>query len=246
MPHEHDHRTAAGRPALPARPEIYLPPEESGIDIKDLLAILRRRRRVILSTVLVLTSVATLAGLQVTPKYTASALVMIDPRQSNVVDMEAVIQGLGTDASTVESQIRVIGSRFQLERLAEQFDVVNDPEFNLALRTPERAARGGSEDAEGDELEGADSGNFAWLPESWRPDTWLPDSWLIATGLASEPVAADVTDYEFGSLEREEVIEAFGERFKVVPEGRSYVIKLSFTSENAQKAAWVANGAAEL
>ena len=43
-------------------PEYYLPPQESGIDVKDLLAILRRRRRVILSTVLVLTTVATLAG----------------------------------------------------------------------------------------------------------------------------------------------------------------------------------------
>jgi capsular exopolysaccharide synthesis family protein len=42
------------------------------------------------------------------------------------------------------------------------------------------------------------------------------------------------------------VIEAFGERFKVVPEGRSYVIKLSFTSEDPEKAARVANSAAEL
>ena len=105
---------------------------DAGLDVKDLLEILRRRKRLILATVLLLTTLAVLVGLQMTPKYTASALVMIDPRQSNVVDVEAVIQGLGTDASTVESQIRVIGSRFQLERLAAQLDMINDPEFNAA------------------------------------------------------------------------------------------------------------------
>ena len=42
-------------------------PSEGGIDIKDLLAVLRRRRWVILTTVLVITTLAVLAGLQITP-----------------------------------------------------------------------------------------------------------------------------------------------------------------------------------
>jgi polysaccharide biosynthesis transport protein len=114
------------------------PAQEPGLDIRELVGVLRRRKRVILSTVLLVTSLAALAGLQVTPRYTASALVMIDPRKSNVVDVESVIQGLGTDASTVESQIRVIGSRFQLERLATDLKIFEDPEFNVALRNPDR------------------------------------------------------------------------------------------------------------
>src|SRR3712207_805954 len=136
------------------------PADEPGLDIRELVGILQRRKRVILSTVLLVTSLAVLAGLQVTPRYTASALVMIDPRKSNVVDVESVIQGLGTDASTVESQIRVISSRFQLERLAERFDVVNDPEFNLILRQPEREV-----DYRGEGLVGTALG---WLPEIGR------------------------------------------------------------------------------
>ena len=79
-----------------------------------------------------------LAGLQLTPRYTATAMVMIDPRKSNVVDVEVVIQGLGTDASTVESQIRLISSRYQLERLATDLGIFDDPEFNAALRAPDR------------------------------------------------------------------------------------------------------------
>lgn len=201
---------------------------EAGIDIKDLLAILRRRRWTIASTVLLLTTLAILAGLQITPKYTASALVMIDPRKSSVVDVESVIQGLGTDASTVESQIRVISSRFQLERLADRFDIMKDPEFNLALRHPEREVDFRGEGAVGAVL------------------AWLPDSWLVATGLADEPEASADSLFAFGDLEREKVMETFTDRFKVVPEGRSYVIKMSFTSEDPKKAAAVANAAAEL
>ena len=144
--------------------------QESGLDIKELLGILRRRRNVILATVLLLTSLAVLAGLQLTPKYTATALVMIDPRTSNVVDVESVIQGLGTDASTVESQVRLISSRFQLEQLASDLGIFNDPEFNAALRNPDRT------------VEMRVAGPFQSLV------SWLPESWLVATGLAAEPV----------------------------------------------------------
>ena len=147
---------------------------DAGLDIKDLLGILRRRKKVILSTVLLLTCLAVLVGLQLTPKYTATALVMIDPRKSNIVDVESVIQGLGTDASTVESQIRVINSRFQLERLAGELGIFDDPEFNVALRNPDRDVQLG--------VEGPMETMLAWVP----------DSWLVATGLASEPI--DLTE----------------------------------------------------
>jgi polysaccharide biosynthesis transport protein len=152
-------------------PEYYLA-QDSGIDIKDLLAILRRRRWVILSTVAVLTTLAVLIGLQLTPKYTAKTLVMIDPRQSNVVDLQAVMQGLGTDASTVETQVKVIKSRDLAERVMEKLRLFDSPEFNKAL---EREPGAAELTVEGplEKLVG-----------------WLPHQWLIATGLAQEPIVA--------------------------------------------------------
>ena len=206
------------------RPSSRRPAAEAGLDIKDLLGILRRRKRVILSTVLLLTSLAVLVGLQLTPRYTATAMVMIDPRKSNVVDVESVIQGLGTDASTVESQIRLISSRFQLERLAGDLGIFDDPEFNVALRNPDRSVQ---------------------LQVAGPLETvvaWLPNSWLVATGLAAEPV--DATEAELPYLQHEATIEEFANGLKVTPEGRSYVIKLAFTSESAKKAANVVNAAA--
>ena len=200
------------------------PAGEGGLDIKELLGILRRRKKVILSTVLLLTSLAVLAGLQLTPKYTATAMVMIDPRKSTVVDVEAVIQGLGTDASTVESQIRLISSRFQLERLATDLGIFDDPEFNAALRNPDR------------DVQLQVAGPLEVIV------SWLPDSWLVATGLAAEPIEAAEVDLPY--LQHESTIEAFAKGLKVAPEGRSYVIRIAFTSENAKKAANVVNAAA--
>jgi capsular exopolysaccharide synthesis family protein len=197
-----------------------------GVEIKEVVRTLRRRKGIILSSVMLLTSLAVLAGLQVTPKYTASALVMIDPRKSNVVDVESVIQGLGTDASTVESQIRVIGSRFQLERLAAELRVFEDPEFNVALRNSARMLPLGV------------TGPLKGLLE------WVPNAWLVASGLAAEPLA--LAEGEVLLLQHEAAMEAFSRQFKVTPEGRSYVIKLTFTSEDASKSARVVNGAAGL
>jgi capsular exopolysaccharide synthesis family protein len=195
---------------------------DAGLDIKDLLGILYRRKRLILSTVLLLTTLALLAGLQITPRYTATAMVMIDPRKSNVVDVASVVQGLGTDASTVESQIRLIGSRFQLERLATDLGIFEDPEFNTALRAPDRQVQ------------------VAGIVDSLV--SWLPESWLVATGLAAEP--AEAANWDMPYLQREHTIEEFAKGLKVTPEGRSYVIRIDFTSENPKKAANIVNAVA--
>lgn len=207
-------------------PAEYYPAPQGGIDIKDLISILRRRRWVIFSTVLIITTLAVLMGLQVTQRYTAQSMVMIDPRQSQVVDVESVMQGLGTDTATVESQIRLIKSRGQIEAVMGTLNLFDDPEFNPAVLEPDRevAMR----------VEGPLQGMFSWLP----------DEWLIATGIAQEPEA--LLPGMAPELEQEAAIERFNEGLKVSQEGRSYVIAISFTSTSPQKAAIVANQAAEL
>jgi capsular exopolysaccharide synthesis family protein len=219
-----DMTTSPAQAYQPA-PEYYLP-QDAGIDIKDLLAILRRRRWVILSTILVLTTLAVFVGLQITPKYTAKALVMIDPRQSKVVNVEQVLQGLGTDASTVETQIKVLKSRDLADRIMQKLALFDDPEFNRALdRQP------------GDPALTVDGPFAAALG-------WLPKEWLIATGFAEEPLGM-VADAK-PALEREAAVDRFDKSLKVTQEGRSYVIGLSFTSEDAEKAARIVNTVAQL
>ncbi len=108
--------------------------------------------------------------------------------------------------------------------MAGDLGIFEDPEFNHALRNPDRSIQ---------------------LQIAGPLETvvaWLPDSWLVATGLAAEPV--DTTEAEVPYLIHEATIEEFANGLKVTPEGRSYVIKLAFTSESAKKAANVVNAVA--
>ena len=68
-------------------------PVAGGLPLPELLAILRRRRHVIFAVTTVATMVAVLIGLQVTKTYTATAQVMIEPRESRIVQPDRWVGG---------------------------------------------------------------------------------------------------------------------------------------------------------
>jgi uncharacterized protein involved in exopolysaccharide biosynthesis len=179
-----------------------LPPgyDDGGLNIRDLLAILRRRRWVILSTVLLLTTLATLIGLQLTPKYTATALVMIDPRKERVVNMEEVLQGLNPDAAIVETQIKVIKSRAHIERVMDHLRLFADAEFNPASQRGDRHL----------------ALKFGGVWEQLL--AWLPEALQIASGLAEEPVLDENGELPEW-LTREAAIAAFEKKSQGDPGG---------------------------
>ena len=71
-----------------------MPARGNGLALRELLAILQRRRHVIIWVTAVVTTVAVLIGLQVTRTYTATAQVMIEPRESRIIEAESVAPGL--------------------------------------------------------------------------------------------------------------------------------------------------------
>lgn len=109
-------------------------PNEVEIDIGEIFRALRRRRWALGGCVLLITSVVLLVTFQLTPLYTATAEVLIDLRDHNVVDLDSVLSGLSSDASTIESQIQVIRSHSLAIRVIETLRLDRDPEFNKALR----------------------------------------------------------------------------------------------------------------
>ncbi len=138
----------------------------AGLSLRDLVTILRRRRRVIAWVGVLITGIATLIGLQADRTYTATALVMVQPQEARVVNFEQVAQDLSPDAATIETQIKFIQSYANLARTAELLNLRGD-----AAPAPRH-----------DGLAGAFGAASAFLP----------DKWLIAAGLADAPeVAAD-------------------------------------------------------
>jgi Chain length determinant protein len=173
--------------------------------LAELLGLLRRRHRVIIWVVVALTSIATFIGLQTTKFYTATTLVMIQPRGDRVVDVEQVVQALSADAEVIETQIKLIQSH---ENLARTVDKLN--------MHAERAL------FSGDESSGRVKGAIAGLlPDEWLigADEWLiaAEKWLVAAGLAK------VSGTEANPEElREQVIEALQGNLKVIQSGRSH------------------------
>ncbi len=85
------------------------------------------------------------------------------------------------------------------------------------------------------------------VDEPWRGlATFLPPDWLIATGLAEERPASEMSNEAASGPRKRLAIEGFQGRLKVTQEGRSYVIGIRFTSADPEKAAAVANRSAEI
>jgi succinoglycan biosynthesis transport protein ExoP len=121
----------------PSRVEpLSAPSRVSEADLKEILQKIWRRRRIIFGTVLGLTVLASLVTWQLTPIYTSTALVMIEPRRTQVVDITQVLSGLPADLETVNSEIQVIESRHMARRVVEKMKLELDPEFNPLLRQP--------------------------------------------------------------------------------------------------------------
>ncbi|HVO16591.1 MAG TPA: GumC family protein, partial [Alphaproteobacteria bacterium] len=121
----------------PARSEPLVGvPRVSEADLKEIIQKIWRRRRIIFGTVLTLTVLAGLVTWQLTPIYTSAALVVIEPRRTQVVDITQVLSGLPADLETVNSEIQVIQSPHMARRVVEKMKLELDPEFNPLLRQP--------------------------------------------------------------------------------------------------------------
>jgi hypothetical protein len=77
-------RTQPGAVGAEPSPGATLPWREGSSGFDALLSLWRSRRRLILSVAAVGTALAIVAGLQVQPRFTATAAVVIAPRQSNI------------------------------------------------------------------------------------------------------------------------------------------------------------------
>lgn len=189
---------------------------EHGVDLLELLAVLRRRKAIIGACIAVLTAVSAAIIFQITPLYTAEATVILDPRKTQVVDMQAVLSGLPYDAAVVRSEIEVLKSAPMAERVVQKLDLTSVPEFNGRLRKP------------------------TLMATLFEPMRWLVAQLRPVLGLASAPAANSGM-----TQEQKDLLAATGALLAntdVVNDGRSYILKVRVQSESPQLAVAAANG----
>lgn len=133
--------------ALPPGQDQARPaPDADRDDEIDLLALLatlwRGKWWIALATVLAILLGGYYAFVVATPMYTASATVVLDNREEQVVDLQNVMSGLSGDQATVNTEVEVLQSRGLARKLVAELSLLDDPEFNATLRPPARFSLG--------------------------------------------------------------------------------------------------------
>jgi succinoglycan biosynthesis transport protein ExoP len=63
------------------------------------------------------------------PKYKATTVVLVDPRQPQITNTQAVLTGIGADAAAVESQVELIESSALAKKVIGWLKLDQDPDF---------------------------------------------------------------------------------------------------------------------
>jgi polysaccharide biosynthesis transport protein len=194
------------------------------LSLREVWRALTRRRLLFLAPVVLITLGAFVWAKQQPPMYTAEALVHVQDRDAQVLEIEGVVEDVDVDAATIESEVEFIGSPAFVRRTVQQLGLSADPEFAPWLR------------------QGA-PGPIARLVGLIDPTRYLPEGWRSALmGGDADQVTAPQVDPATRRLNA--VIEEVAERLEVEQRGRSYVIALRFLSKDPIKAADVANAMA--
>jgi succinoglycan biosynthesis transport protein ExoP len=99
------------------------------LDLRGLLLILRWRARLI-ALIAFAFVVAAAGGLAILPpKYKATTVVLVDPRQPQITNTQAVLSGIGADAAAVESQVELIESTALAKKVIARLGLDQDPDF---------------------------------------------------------------------------------------------------------------------
>ncbi|MEM7023024.1 MAG: polysaccharide biosynthesis tyrosine autokinase [Pseudomonadota bacterium] len=199
-------------------------PEEQGgeLNLRELWRAVMRRKFLLLATIIAVTGATYAFISQQTPLYTAQALVQIQNREAQVIQVDGVIEELIADPATISSEIQFLTSPAFLARMVEQLDLVADPEFNPSLR--------------------ADANQPSVL-QLLNPMRYVPEGWLARVTPSPQESTVPATDPAL--LQLNAVVGRFGSGLLIEQIGGSYVIGIDFTSEDPAKAALIANAVAD-
>ncbi|MDP3495939.1 MAG: polysaccharide biosynthesis tyrosine autokinase [Hyphomonadaceae bacterium] len=158
-----------------------------------------------------------------TPRYSATALLIINPTPDQIVPEKQSSNGR-SDAATVDSEIEVLKSPWLAARLADELDLSNDPEW-------------GDDEAASQTTSGVQLVQLS------------PPSQIAARydgNIASDASTAAVTGADLSASSSPQVsdglVAAVGEAIDIRRRGLSYVVEVTAQSQSPQRAAEMANG----
>ncbi len=145
---------------------------EDGFGVMEIFALLRRRWELILIPAVIGTALAAAYGYTRPLVFTATSTLLIEP-ENKIVDHESVVDGVGSDAIAIETQMKLIKSAGFLERFIRE--QVNQ---DVALAKVNSALEGLKSDAKPTSHTISDS--MIESPQASEPDTQKKD-WSVGS-----------------------------------------------------------------
>lgn len=196
--------------------------ELSGFDLARAFNVLWRGKWTIIAATLLLTGAAYVLTSQQTPVFEATASILIEGEQANVIGFQDVVAGIDTSSAGLENQAEIIRSDQLADRVIEKLRLDRDPEFNRSL-----------------------AGGGEGVVDRVRRVIWPAADGPASSGPADDgpPVFLD------GAFEEQRhasaVRRAFKRRLSVRRRPRSQVMIVAFASTDRRKAALIANTVAD-
>ncbi|RDE09153.1 GumC family protein [Pelagibacterium lacus] len=103
--------------------------EDAEVDIRGIVALLRRQLGLIVVVFVVVLGVALVVTLALPQRYTATALVIVDTTAKNLLDPEGSVVSAAGDTARVTSEVEIILSPAILAQVVDAMGLRWDPEF---------------------------------------------------------------------------------------------------------------------
>ncbi|RBI67860.1 chain-length determining protein [Roseovarius sp. TE539] len=204
-----------------------MPADDDEIDLMELVRALWRGKWIIVLSVLAAMSLAGyyVFGVAVS-EYRSTAQLTLEMRTKQVVDIEGVISGASTEQAALNTEVEILLSRRILGQVADALDLVEDPEFNAALRSPPP-------------LESVKAAVLGWTKDVLA-ELGLDD--LVGQAAQGEGVVTEneTMDREPTSA-RDRVIGGLRNALSAAVQRNTYVFTISATTQDPNKSAQIVN-----
>lgn len=111
-------------------------------EIRAIVALLHRQMRVITYCGVVIFALAGLFLLMVTPTYTATSLILIDPDKKNLLDPGGAYPGTsGRDNARIDSEVEILRSDAVALSVVKDEGLTADPEYGAQIRLSQRLSQ---------------------------------------------------------------------------------------------------------
>jgi succinoglycan biosynthesis transport protein ExoP len=110
--------------------------ERPQLSLRELLAILRRRLKLIIVCTALITIAAAIVALLLPRSYRAEALVVVDARRQQITNVQEVLSALPLEQVALRSEIDVLKSNGLIEKVVREAELASRAEFNPALSDP--------------------------------------------------------------------------------------------------------------